>query len=172
MSMLFATGEDRGAVISEDGLYRYVLWRTWDPGRGRVNFVMLNPSKADASADDPTIRRCVGFARAWDYGGVIITNLFALRSTDPAALRSARDPIGGRNDAILVAIARQADLVVCAWGAHKSIGGRAAAVLRLLAGEGIALSSLSRTSGGEPGHPLFLKGDLMPTPFAGPEVIP
>ena len=107
-----------GADFSDCGRYRYKLWRLWDDTRPEVMFIMLNPSTADATADDPTIRRCIGFARAWGYGGVRVGNLFAWRTPYPQALRSALDPIGRHNDSALCELAEGAALVVAAWGVH------------------------------------------------------
>lgn len=99
--------------------YRYVLTRDVSILNPRlVNFVMLNPSTADATVDDPTIRRCIGYARAWDYGHLVVTNLFALRATDPRALKSEDDPIGPDNGEYIAAWAGRADLVVVAGGGN------------------------------------------------------
>src|SRR5581483_9586135 len=97
--------------------YRYSLARFFGDG-GVVNFIMLNPSTADAETDDPTIRRCLGFAKAWGYGTLVVTNLFAYRATDPAELAKAGDPVGPDNDTRLWSEAQLSDLVVCAWGNH------------------------------------------------------
>jgi len=105
---------DAGALLDEDGLYRWRLWRLWDASRPRLLWVLLNPSTADARDDDPTLRRCVGYAVRWGYGAVDLVNLFALRSTDPRALRSAADPIGYANDAHIAVAVQAADLVLCA----------------------------------------------------------
>jgi hypothetical protein len=162
---LFDRGTESGAVISECGIYRYKLWRFWDDRRPGCAFIMLNPSVADASIDDPTIRRVVGYARGWDYGSVTVANLFALRSTDPAALKSAADPVGPLNDRHVAEVARSSAIVVAAWGAHPGIEGRARDVRRMLADAGIPLHCLALTKGGQPGHPLFLKGGLIPVPM-------
>jgi hypothetical protein len=162
---LFERGTDSGAVISECSIYRYKLWRYWDDRRPGCAFIMLNPSVADASIDDPTIRRVVGYARGWDYGSVTVVNLFALRSTDPAAMKSAADPVGRLNDRHIAEVARSSSLVVAAWGAHPGIEGRARDVRRMLADAGVTLYCLALTKGGHPGHPLFLKSDLVPVPM-------
>jgi hypothetical protein len=165
---LFDRGTDSGAVISECGIYRYKLWRFWDDRLPACAFIMLNPSVADASIDDPTIRRVVGYARGWDYGSVTVANLFALRSTDPAAMKSAADPVGPLNDRHIVEVARSSALVVAAWGAHPGIEGRARDVRRMLADAGVMLHCLAITKGGQPGHPLFLKSDLVPVSMEVP----
>src|SRR5262249_14212908 len=96
----------RAAVISDCGRYRYSLTRRWgDAAEPRALFVMLNPSTADAEQDDPTIRRCIGFAKAWGMGSLEVVNLYALRATDPAALLSAPDPIGPKNDTMITSAA-------------------------------------------------------------------
>jgi hypothetical protein len=142
------------AIISACGTYRYRLERTWSTSP-KVAFIMLNPSTADAEKDDPTIRRCVSFAKSWGYGGLIVGNLFALRSTDPKALISAPDPIGPDNDAHLRAIALCAERVVCAWGAHGSHHNRDKHVTRLFKLQH-ELASLGVTGKGQPKHPLYI----------------
>lgn len=129
----------------------------------RVAFIMLNPSTADAKEDDPTIRRCMGFARAWGYGGIDVVNLYAYRATNPKELKKAPSPIGPYNDNTVLAIARHADKIVCAWGAHG--GRRGDSILRKLRHEGLTPMCLEKTKKGAPKHPLYLKGDLTPVPL-------
>jgi hypothetical protein len=153
---------DTGAVFSPCETYRYRLWRTWRP-RGRVvAFVGLNPSTADATRDDPTVRRCIGFARAWGYGGLWMLNLFAIRATDPRVMRNAVDPIGPENDAHLLATAAAAAKVVAAWGVHGTHRGRNEEVVTLLRRAGIRISCLDLTKAGHPRHPLYANGSLRP----------
>jgi len=128
---------------------------------------MLNPSTADASRLDPTVRRCAGFATTWGAGALEVTNLFALRATDPNELRSAEAPIGEGNDEAILAGALAADLVVCGWGIHGSLGDRHHDVLMLLFGAGVQPTVLGLTKDGHPRHPLYLRGDLLPTSFPG-----
>src|SRR3954469_25064450 len=92
-----------GARFGADRRYRYALWRVWDGDRGLCNFVMLNPSTADEAADDPTGARCTRRAQHWGYGGLVVTNLFAFRTTDPTGLRAAPDPVGPEGDATIAA---------------------------------------------------------------------
>src|SRR5207237_5457574 len=83
-----------GASFSRDRRYRYRLWRRWDAARPVVAFVMVNPSTADAGRDDPTIRRCIGFARSWGYGRLEVVDLFAYRGTDTRAPRRVAETGG------------------------------------------------------------------------------
>lgn len=156
------TYTSQGATFSEpDRVYRYLLWREWDPARPRVLFVMLNPSTADETVLDPTLRRCLGFAQRWGFGSFTIANLFALRSTDPKRLREVEDPVGPLNDGYLSAAAMTAGRVVAAWGAHGGLYHRADAVTRMLR-PCVDLMALRLTSAGDPGHPLYLPAALEP----------
>ncbi len=104
------------AVMSACGRYRYALRRRWRKGRGELLVVGLNPSRADARFDDPTLRRCIGFAQRWGFQGLRLANLFAWRARDPAQLLRVHDPIGPDNDHWLQQLADGADLVLAAWG--------------------------------------------------------
>jgi len=156
------------AVFSPDRRYRYVLERDLAPTnmRGTCLFVMLNPSTADESQDDPTIRRCMGFASEWGYGRLIVTNLFALRSTDPKALKEALDPVGEENDAYLRLWGATADRTVVAWGNWGRLHERGQQVLDLLQLYGRPVSHLGVTTSGQPRHPLYLPKAQLPTPHA------
>jgi len=151
---------ETGAEISECGQYRYALWRRWSHGP-QVLFVGLNPSTADATLDDPTIRRCIGFAKAWGYGGLLMANLFAWRATDPRHMIAASDPVGPRNDHALIKAHGQSALAVAAWGAQGSFLGRDRLVRALLP----RLHILRLTKSGQPGHPLYLPSSLRPVPW-------
>lgn len=141
----------RGAIC--DGLYRYTLWRSWDEQRPRVLFVLLNPSTANAEHDDPTLRRCLGFARREGCGSLEIVNLFAYRATQPALLKTTPDPVGGENNHHIVAAAQQANIIVAGWGAHGTYLDRDRTVLRLLSL--YPLFCLGQTQNGQPKHPLY-----------------
>jgi hypothetical protein len=145
-------GVERGAVLSPCRHYRYQLTRTWDEALPAVAFIGLNPSTADAELDDPTVRRCIGFAREWGFGKLILVNLFALRSTDPTKLYTAAAPVGPENDRWLRLAARNAETLVAAWGVHGDLNGRANQVRALLPN----LMCLGRTRAGHPRHPLYL----------------
>jgi hypothetical protein len=148
--------------IDHPRLYRYELIRRWgdDP---MLEFVMLNPSTADAHQDDPTIRRCIGFAKRWGYGALLVRNLYAYRATDPSMLVNVADPIGPANRDYLGN--RIAHCTIAAWGAHPAATGWwngypydiTKAVTRK------NLYCLGRTSSGAPRHPLYVKGDTTPT---------
>ena len=124
---------------------------------------MLNPSTADAFQLDPTNRRCVGFAQAWGYGALVTTNIFAFRSTNPAGLRTADDAIGPENNEAIVTAAKNADLVIAAWGAHGELQDRGNAVHQMLGKAGVPLHMLRLTKAGHPGHPLYISGDTVPS---------
>jgi hypothetical protein len=140
----------QGAVLSVSRDYRYTLTREWDQGGGTLNVIGLNPSTADETQDDPTIRRCVGFAKRWRFGRLVMTNLFAFRSTAPARLYEAADPIGPENDTHLLEEARKASEVLCAWGAHGKLHGRGAAVAEALTIAHVRLNVFGLKSSAEP----------------------
>jgi hypothetical protein len=159
---LAAAGE---AVFGPGRAHRYLLTRTWDPGRPVVTWVMLNPSTADAFTDDATIRRCRGFAIRESAGGIAVVNLFAYRATDPAGLRAAAGPVGELNDTYIRDACPPGRLVIAAWGAHSLAAGRGAAVAAMLAAAGVRLHCLGTTSHGHPRHPLYVKAAAPLVPF-------
>lgn len=154
------------ATFSIDSRYRYGLWRRWDDGPIAL-WIMLNPSTADEVKNDPTIRRCIGYSKAWGYSGIAVGNIFALRSTDPSALRRSPDPVGPDNSDYLLSMASAAALTVCAWGVHGAYKERGVAVHELLIAGGVSLSVLGFTKGGHPVHPLYQKASLKPQQWAG-----
>lgn len=157
----------RSAIYSPDGVYRYVLRIIWNPDIPPVAVIGLNPSTATEQQDDPTVRRCIRFAEEWGHGGLIMLNLFALRSTDPRWLISARDPIGPANAAFLEYQTLFADRVIAAWGAHVDrIPEQAERARQSLARTGRELECLGLTAAGHPRHPLYLRADTTPQPFS------
>ncbi len=144
------------AEISPCGKYRYTLWRQWEKCYRYCLFIMLNPSTADASQDDPTIRRCIGFAKSWDYGALAVVNLFAYRATKPSELRTVADPVGPDNDARLKVYIRDADMVIAAWGANPAVTQERVSVVTEL---NYRLFCLGKTQAGHPKHPLFISRD-------------
>lgn len=155
------------AFISEDGMYRYKLTRSWDKERPELLVVMLNPSTADAAVDDPTIRRVMRFADDAGYGELLVMNLYALRSADPAALHQ-RDAVGAANDGMLEdALVRQraaGERVLAAWGASEHVRRRASDVLALVSG--VEWVCLGTTKDGHPRHPLYVPATQRMTRFA------
>jgi hypothetical protein len=157
MSCLEAGADIRGPKKQ----YRYALWRIWDPELPAVMFICLNPSTADARLDDPTLVRCMGFARDWGYGGVYTANLFAWRATDPREMKKAKSPVGPDNDRVILEFAEKADKVIAAWGNDGAWMGRADAVRELVSN----LHYLKMNRSGQPAHPLYLPGSLVPLPW-------
>jgi len=145
------------ATLSACGNYRYTLARMWKKRGPVVMFVGLNPSTADKSADDPTVRRCVSFGRQWGFSGLLLTNLFAYRSTEPGVLNCVADPIGPDNDYWIVELSRSAKLTIAAWGVHGSLLERDKSVLAKLN----APHCLCTTKDGAPRHPLYLRADTV-----------
>ncbi|TIX02022.1 MAG: DUF1643 domain-containing protein [Mesorhizobium sp.] len=152
------------ATFSPCRTWRYRLERRWAPGP-KAAFILLNPSTADETKDDPTIRRCIGFAKAWGFGGLVLGNIFALRSTDPRGLYSHADPVGPGNDEALRGIAREAEKVVCGWGTHGALNCRGRFALDVMREAGATPLALRVTGAGFPGHPLYISADTLPRIF-------
>jgi len=149
------------AKLSRCRRYRFALWRTWDDSKPYAMFVGLNPSTADETSDDPTLVRCMNFARSWGYGGVCMANLFAFRATDPGEMKAADDPVGRRNNQWLKKLAADAGIVVAAWGNDGAYLDRAAEVRALLPG----LHCLKMNKSGQPAHPLYQPASRLPVPM-------
>lgn len=153
----------QAAILSEDRKHRYFLGRDTGvlDGDGMVLFVMLNPSTADATADDPTIRRCMGFAADWGYRRMCVVNLYSYRATDPKELLSAENPSGmPHNGDVIKAVAKRANLIVAAWGANQAVNEQDTYIAFLLRDH--ALMCLGRTKQGYPRHPLYVRKDVEP----------
>lgn len=158
------------ATFSQDRLFRYDLLRVLErdnAAAGTCLFVMLNPSDADEEKNDPTINRCIAFATRWGFGLLEATNLFALVSTDPQALRREIDPIGPDNDAHILSAAVKASVVIAAWGEHGKLRERGKTVTRMLRGAGVELKCLGMNISGQPKHPLYIRSDQRLIPFDG-----
>jgi len=157
----------RRAVISPCKKYRYALHREWDDNLPMVFFIMLNPSTADGEIDDPTIRRCVAFAKSWGFGSMSVGNLFGFRATDPRELLKAEDPMGPENAKWNEVAADVAEMVVCAWGNApilKAMQKRYGKAYQPLSGLG-QLHYIDLANDGTPKHPLYLRGDLQPKKY-------
>lgn len=154
------------AVYSECGTYRYSLTRIWNQGGRRLLYIMLNPSTATEAQNDPTIARCESRARALGYGSFRACNLFALRETDPWAMRRHAAPEGPDNRTALLDAAAWADDILCAWGIHGTHLDQGPAIRQMLTGAGHTLMMLGLTKESHPRHPLYLRNDLTPKPWS------
>ncbi len=165
--MLILDGWTGGAEISDCGTYRYSLSREWSDGEGTVLWIMLNPSTADSCLNDPTIRRCIGFSRAWGAKRLEVRNLFAYRATDPKAMIAAHasgvDVVGNTSDVLfpndrrILEAAERASRIICAWGAEPFAKHRAKFIMRMLGH--LKLECLGLTKNKDPKHPLYVKAD-------------
>lgn len=158
------------ADFSHDYRYRYALTRRLGLGERIVLFVGLNPSTATAEQDDPTIRRCVGFARRWGYDWYYMGNIMAFRSTDPRGLPAdSAEAVGPENRDALEAMAEQADLIVAAWGSNR-LGPEAQAIADWI----LSLPKthcLGVNKNGSPKHPLYLRQDTTLCRVASPVLV-
>lgn len=149
-----------GACISADGLHRTRLWRIWEPEKPRMLLVMLNPSTADASLDDPTIVRGVGFAKREGCGGLEVANLYSYRTPSPSVLKAKHYPTSADNDAVLRALLGVVTgPVVCGWGVHaKTQDAEAFRAMAFAAGVTLFHLGVLNTNG-SPRHPLYLRSN-------------
>lgn len=146
-----------GALFSDDFAYRYRLHREWNPARSTCTFLMLNPSAANAVKLDPTVRRCIGFAKREGCGRLEVVNVFAWIDSDPNGLLKADDPIGPDNDAHIVDACQHSRIVIAAWSYWAiSLGNRQAAVENLIAPYLYKTYVLGRNMDGTPRHPLYM----------------
>lgn len=179
----------RETLFSKDRIYRFTLWRDWSeqmkdgvfftedphvdyyPGTRDtfVQFIGLNPSTADENRDDPTVRRCIDYAKRWGFGAMCMTNLFAYRATDPKVMMACPLPVGVTSypgwREVVVEVAKSAGLVVCAWGNDGAFKGRSRFVAKALRDAGAKLHHLGLNDSGEPKHPLYLKKTTTPIPW-------
>lgn len=152
---------EKKAIISKDKIYRYKLSRTWDSTKPTILFIGLNPSIADENVDDPTITRCINFAKDWGYGTLLIANLFAFRSTYPKDIYLIDDPIGKDNDHYLLECVTQSDLIVACWGNNGTYMNREKVITELVPN----LYCLQKNKNGTPHHPLRPPRNIHPLPF-------
>lgn len=163
----------RQTIFSPDRVYRYTLWREWaledllgdcsalTRAHQYLMVIGLNPSTADETKNDPTIRKCIGFAKRWGYGALCMTNLFAWRDTDPAKMKAQPEPVGPENDSWLANCAFNAGRVLAAWGKHDAHRGRAEAVQEML--WFTSVYCLRKNKDGSPEHPLYVPYETEPT---------
>ena len=163
-SSVETTTRENVAHFSECGQFRYLLTREFG-GDSTCLFIMLNPSTADAEQNDPTIRRCISFAKREGFGRLEVVNLYAFRSASPSVLFAAHDPVGPRNDHDIEAALDRADTVVVAWGNHAGQE-RITKVVGLIERSGKVSNCFGLTKQGQPKHPLYLKADAVLTPLS------
>jgi hypothetical protein len=150
-----------GALFSEFREWRYSLWRIWNSEKPTIAFIGLNPSTADETQNDPTVRRCIGFAKAWDYGGMYMLNLFGLRSTDPKLLYEHDAPLGEQNIETIANVCEFVSKIVLCWGNHGAYLNQGRLLVRVLRGLGYGdkLWAFGITKRQQPKHPLYLAKD-------------
>jgi len=151
----------KNASFSSCRKYRYSLSRIWDKKKKHVLFIGLNPSTADEEMDDATVRRCLNYAKNWGYGGFIMVNLFAYRTTFPSELKQVQYPVGKDNDKYIIKLSKKADITVATWGNNGNLYNRDKQVLSLVSN----LMCLNVNKSGQPAHPLYLNKDLKLTRF-------
>jgi len=156
---------ESNAIFSPSRKYRYTLFRRWSEGSRIAAFIGLNPSTADETKNDPTVTRCVNYAKRWEYDGVWMLNAFAFRSTNPKLLYVEEDPIGPENDFWIDLITKDKNtkIVLCCWGTHGNHLNRGKEIFKRLPKD--KATCLNTTKDGHPGHPLYLKSSLQPQSF-------
>ena len=149
------------AIFSENKIHRYVLIREWDLNKPSLMIVSLNPSTADEKINDPTIRRCLGFAKRWGFGKLFVTNLFSLRATLPTDLFNSKNPIGNKNDYWLKKLSKNVNKVVLAYGNHGKFKERHDEILKIIDNP----YCIKKSKTGMPMHPLYLKYTKKPISY-------
>lgn len=155
-----------GADFSPCRVWRYTLWRIWEPTAGLVSWIGLNPSTATETVNDPTVERCQRRTQQMGFGGMLMLNLFAFRATDPDDMKWAADPVGPETDQHLIRSVNRSRLVVACWGVHGTHLGRGAAVIELLRRHKVKLHCLGLTADGHPKHPLYVPYETKPVEFS------
>ena len=155
------------AVFSDCRNYRYELWRWWDKSKPFVMFIGLNPSTADETNNDPTIRRCIGFAQNWGFGGLCMTNLFAIRTKDPEVMKIHPEPIGPDNDEHLIMVSDKAGKIIAAWGNNGTYRNRDKEIIAFIPD----MCCFGTTKNGSPKHPLYIPKDTSLELFSVKELL-
>lgn len=172
---------NRETTFSPCRKYRYTLWRDWSkqlrqPGMFFTEdphldyhlgtkdtfalWVLLNPSTADATKDDPTIRRVIDFSKRWGFGACCVVNIFAFRATDPAEMKQQKEPVGKDNDLTILNLAKEAGMIIAGWGNHGTHQKRSAYVSQFLVPQ--QMKCLGTTDTNQPFHPLYIPADKQP----------
>ena len=167
MNTLFESLDGNGAELSPCGTYRYTLTRQWEDGPC-ATWLMFNPSVADATEDDATIRKCIGFSKRWGYGRLIVVNLYAARSRDPKAVARMVNPVGGFNNYWIREALGESRQLICAWGCAQhmpSINERIRDVMVIAQEKYVETVCLGRRLDSHPRHPLMLAYEIQREPF-------
>ena len=152
----------KSAVFSPCRKYRYSLSRTWDINQKIILFIGLNPSTADETHDDPTIRRSLLYSSRWGFGGLIMVNLFAFRATLPKDLKNSKHPVGRDNNQFIIHAHKEASMTIAAWGNDGDLYNRDQEVLEIISNP----MCLKVNKTGQPAHPLYQKKDIKPKPYS------
>lgn len=154
------------AIYSDCEQYRYILNRRWGPAsKNLAVFIGLNPSTATEYQNDPTVARCINYAKAWGYDTMTMLNAFGLRSTDPRGLKAIDDPIGPDNDRYIIEQTKLASRIILCWGTHAAYLERGTQLQKQLCKLRRKLFCLKVTKNGFPSHPLYLRKDLQPISY-------
>ena len=153
----------RSASFSRCGSYRYSLTRKWEAGTGRCVFIGLNPSTANGSVDDPTIRRCMGFTQTWGFNELVMINLFAYKTPHPELLKQANDPEGPNNRRVVRKHCLCAQRIVLAWGVHGTFNNQAKRFSKLFVNQDVHCFGITKS--GQPLHPLYQRADAQLVPY-------
>lgn len=172
---------DRRTILSPCRNYRYTLWREWTtqadllnpptsrsgrwPDNSYAMFIGLNPSTADETKDDQTIRKCIGFAKRWGFSALCMTNLFAWRARQPEDMKRVENPSGEDNQHHLLQCASEAGIIIAAWSKHGSYRNQDLIVMQWLDGIGATLHCLRLNADGSPEHPLYVPYEVTPKPY-------
>lgn len=169
----------RRTILSECRKYRYTLWREWPieelagfecsaetNAHKYAMFIGLNPSTADETKDDPTIRKCIGFAKRWGFGALCMTNLFAFRATKPQDMKRTDNPCGKGNQHHLLHNAAFAGIIIAAWGKNGCYRQQDLTVMQWLESLGVRLHCLRQNLDGSPEHPLYIPYETTPKPYS------
>ncbi len=149
------------AIFSEDNIHRYALIHEWELDRPSLMIISLNPSAEDGELNNPTIRRCIGFAKRWGFGRLFITNLFSFKTSSPKDLFNSENPIGNKNDYWLKKLSKKVDKVVLAYGNHGKFKNRHEEILKIIHDP----YCIKKSKTGMPMHPLYLKYTEEPIRF-------
>ena len=164
MNDLFKPNETRTARFSPCRTWRYRLAQIWDESKDPLYWLMLNPSTADETQNDPTVERCERRARMWNYGGSVVLNIFAYRATAPKDMRAAPDPVGPENDKLIKELAAMSNrvTVIGGWGEHGKHMERGEAIRTIFKEHDGRLQALKINASGHPAHPLYIGYDKEP----------